>query len=131
MTASNERPDLPPADQAEGTAPPEPPPVGTAPLPVGAAPAPPAAPPSFEARAQAFGREAEAAATRLAANPDVRAAGDLAARAWGLVLLAVGSWFFARVTLHLPMPDIAWETVWPASLIVLGLFVLVRAGRRS
>lgn len=129
MTTSNERPDLPPPDDAG---------AGWLPAPLRAAPspsplAPAVAPPplSLEARAQAFGRETEAAAARLAAHPDLRAVGDIAGRVWGLVLLGVGLWFLARVTLHLPLPDIALETVWPAALILLGLLVIIRAARRS
>ena len=73
----------------------------------------------------------EAAATRLASNPEVRAAGDVAARLWGLVLLAIGLWFLARVTLRVPVPDVAWGELWPVVLIGLGLIVIVSAGRRA
>ncbi len=125
---------------------PSPSPVG-APPPSGggvgpsAAPAPPVAPQPGPAqpgagaliglRAEQLGHEAEAAAQRLAANPDVRAAGDVAARAWGLVLLAIGVWFFLRVTLDLPVPGIAWAELWPILLIGLGLLVIVRGRRRA
>jgi fatty acid desaturase len=87
--------------------------------------------PSLEERAEGLAREAEAAAARLAASPTARATGDLAARVWGLVLLLAGLWLLARFTLHLAVPDIVWEEVWPAAIILLGLLVLLRAGRRA
>ncbi len=118
MTTPNERPDLP-TDQ-------------------------PAAPPSaspprldFEERAQAFGQraealghEAETAVARLGANPAVRDTFDLAARLWGVVLLALGVWFFADVTLRVDMPRVAWNDVWPVALIVIGGLVVIRGMAR-
>ena len=71
-------------------------------------------------------REVEDAGRRLAANPTVVQAGDTAARAWGLILLAVGLWFFVEVTLGYDMPAIPWRDVWPLGLIAIGLFVIVR-----
>ena len=83
-----------------------------------------------EAAGEKFGREAEAAAKRWSMDPTVVAAGDTAARVWGLLVLAVGLWFFADITLGLDMPAIAWRDVWPVALIVLGLAVLVRGMAR-
>ena len=37
------------------------------------------------------------------------------------MLLAVGLWFFADVTLGYDMPSIAWRDLWPLALIVIGL----------
>jgi len=101
-------------------------------------------PRSFEKRMEDFGRragaageklghEAEAAAQRWSKDPSVVAAGDTAARVWGVLVLAVGLWFFADITLGMDMPAIAWRDVWPVALIVLGLAVLVRgmASRRA
>ncbi|MEO8208362.1 MAG: hypothetical protein ABI598_04945 [Chloroflexota bacterium] len=95
----------------------------------------PAVPPTsrttaFEERAESLGRDAEGAARRFAANPAVRSASDFGARAWGLVLLAVGLWLFAQITLRLDLPDVAWADLWPAGLIVIGLIVLLGSGRR-
>jgi hypothetical protein len=105
---------------------------------------PPSEPRTFEQRMEDLGRragaageklgyEAEAAAERWSKDPSVVAAGDTAARVWGLLVLAVGAWFFADITLGMEMPGIAWRDVWPGALIVLGLAVLVRgmATRRT
>lgn len=81
---------------------------------------------AFEARAEAFGKEAEAAVQRLAANPAVEATVDVGARIWGLVLLGFGLWFFADLTLGLPMPAVAWRDVWPVALIAVGLVIVGR-----
>lgn len=130
MTQSN--PD-PAAAAAPGT--------GAAP---GSAPAPaPAVPPTqtFEQRIESFGEEvgaagerfgrrAEAFGERLSKDPSISRAADTAARAWGLVILAVGSWFLADVTLGYDMPGIPWGDVWPIGLIVIGLLVVVRGMSR-
>ena len=103
-------------------------------------PAPAAAPtsgPTFEQRVERFGqevgeagerigRQAEDAGKRLAANPAVADAADTAARVWGLLVLGVGLWFFAEVTLGYDMPSIPWRELWPLGLIVIGLAVIVR-----
>jgi uncharacterized integral membrane protein len=49
----------------------------------------------------------------------------------GLVILAIGLWFFADRTLELDMPDIRWSQLWPVILIVIGVVVLVGAMRRD
>ncbi len=61
----------------------------------------------------------------------VMVAADVAGRVWGLVLLAVGLWLFARITLRLDVPTIPWGDLWPLLLIVLGGLVMLRAGRRG
>ena len=107
-------------------------------------PADPARAPSFEERmedfgrradaaGERFGREAEAAGQRIANDPGVKAAADTAGRAWGLILVAVGLWFFADVTLGIEMPSIAWRDLWPVALIVIGLAIVLRglASRRA
>jgi hypothetical protein len=98
--------------------------------------------PSFEQRVDSFGREmgaarerigreAEAFGQRMAKDPDMRRAGDTAARIWGLIVLAIGAWFLVDVTLGYDMPTIPWGDVWPIGLIVIGLIVVVRGmGRR-
>ena len=98
---------------------------------------------TFEQRMESFGKEvgeagerigrdAEAWGQRLAKDPSVRRAGDTAARIWGLLILAVGVWFFIDVTLGYDMPRIPWGDVWPVGLILVGLLVIVRGmGRRS
>jgi hypothetical protein len=80
---------------------------------------------AFDERAQALGREAEAAVASLGQNPAVRESVDLAGRIWGLVLLGIGAWLFAGVTLGLSMPDFALGDLWPVALIALGGIVVV------
>lgn len=105
---------------------------------------PPAEPRTFEQRMEDFGhrtgeageklgKEAEAAAHRRSKDPSIAAAGDTAARVWGLLVLAVGVWFFADITLDMDMPAVAWRDLWPVALIVIGLAVLIRgvASRRT
>jgi cell wall-active antibiotic response 4TMS protein YvqF len=98
--------------------------------------------PGFEERIESFGREAraageglgqraEAAGERWSREPGVTRAADTAGRIWGLLLIAVGLWFFADVTLGLDMPSIPWRDAWPVGLIVIGLVVVLRGlGRR-
>ena len=99
--------------------------------------------PTFEQRVERFaqevgdageriGREAEEAGRRLSSNPAVARTADTAARLWGLLLIAIGAWFFAEITLGYEMPAIPWRDVWPLGLIVIGLVVIVRGlARRS
>lgn len=94
-------------------------------------PTEPRSPASFEERVEAFGREAEGVGKRLAANPAVVDAADTAARTWGLLVLAVGLWFFAEFTLGMDMPAIPWRDIWPLGLILIGVAVLVRGLRRG
>jgi hypothetical protein len=86
-----------------------------------------------EAAGERLGREAQAAGERWSRDPAVVAAGDTAARVWGLLVLAVGLWFFADITLGLEMPALNWREVWPIALIAVGLAVVVRglASRRA
>ena len=116
----------------------------TAPPPSPASEPPPTTSRTFEQRVNNFGRQAgaageklgrdaEAAAQRWSKDPAMVAAGDTVARVWGLLVLAVGLWFFADITLQLDMPSIAWRELWPLALIVLGVAVVVRglASRRT
>jgi hypothetical protein len=49
---------------------------------------------------------------------------------FGLILVAVGLWFFADQTLGLEMPRLRWNDLWPIALIVLGGWILLGSMRR-
>ncbi len=63
---------------------------------------------------------------RLSKDPGVQRAADTAARVWGLIVLAIGVWFLADVTIGVDMPAVPWADLWPLGLILIGLFVVVR-----
>jgi hypothetical protein len=44
---------------------------------------------------------------------------------FGLILLALGLWFFASETLELEMPDISWGQAWPVILILIGAWIVL------
>jgi hypothetical protein len=45
----------------------------------------------------------------------------------GLLFILGGAWFLAREYL----PRLDWDWVWPASLVAIGVLVLVLAARRT
>ena len=47
----------------------------------------------------------------------------------GLVLIAIGGYYFLDRTLGLAMPRIHWGSVWPIVLIVVGGLILLRSFR--
>ncbi len=59
-----------------------------------------------------------------------RGRGDSVRRAWGVVLIAIGSWFFLERTLRIDLPAIPWDDLWPVLLIALGLWVVLRGASR-
>jgi hypothetical protein len=85
----------------------------------------------IETAAERLGREAEAAGHRLANDPNARRAGDVAARLWGVIVLAIGLWFLADVTFGVQMPSVPWRDVWPLGLILLGGLIVLRGMTRS
>jgi hypothetical protein len=89
-----------------------------------------APPPTFDERMERFGEEARQAGERWSKAPGVVRATDTAGRVWGLIVLAIGLWFFADVTLGYDMPSIAWRDLWPIVLIGIGLVVVVRGMTR-
>jgi hypothetical protein len=122
----------------------EPAPSGATPAagPASSAPEPePRSKPTFEERmerfgeeareaGERFGRQAEAAGERWSKQPGVVRAADTAGRIWGVIVLAIGLWFFADVTLGYDMPSIAWRDLWPIALIAIGLVVVIRGTTR-
>jgi hypothetical protein len=48
----------------------------------------------------------------------------------GLILLAIGLWFFADQTLGLEMPRLRWSQLWPFLLIGLGAWIAIGSMRR-
>jgi len=58
-------------------------------------------------------------------------AGDIGSLVWGVILVAVGGWFFVEQTLGYDLPAIDWGIAWPIVIIVIGGWVVLRAtGRR-
>jgi hypothetical protein len=49
---------------------------------------------------------------------------------FGIVLVAVGLWFFAGVTLGLEMPDLHWRDLWPLIIIAIGGWIVLSSMRR-
>jgi hypothetical protein len=47
----------------------------------------------------------------------------------GLVILAVGLWYFADRTLGLELPRVEADQVWPIAVIALGAWLIVRPNR--
>jgi len=129
------QPNEPPVDPTGSGASPDSGPASTTPEPE------PTATPSFEERMERFGHEAGeagerwgrragAAGERWSKDPGVARAADTAGRIWGLIVLAIGLWFFADVTLGYDMPSIAWRDLWPIVLIAIGLVVVLRGMTR-
>jgi hypothetical protein len=48
----------------------------------------------------------------------------------GLILIAIGAWYFLDRTLGLAMPRIQWGSLWPLILILIGGWILVRSFQR-
>jgi len=42
----------------------------------------------------------------------------------GVVLLAIGGWYFADRTLGLDLPRLNWNDLWPIALILLGAWII-------
>lgn len=78
------------------------------------------------AAGERLGHEAQAVGERLQRDPGLVGAANWASRAWGLIVLAIGLWFFADVTLGFDMPSLAWRQLWPLVLVVLGLAIVLR-----
>lgn len=77
-----------------------------------------------------FGRQVETAAERWSRDPAVSGAFSAAGVTFGLVLLAIGAWFFADITLGMSLPAVPWRDLWPLALILVGLAVVLRGMMR-
>jgi hypothetical protein len=42
----------------------------------------------------------------------------------GVILLAIGLWYFADRTLGLDLPRLNWNDLWPVALILLGAWII-------
>jgi hypothetical protein len=69
----------------------------------------------------------------VAAPPrrDDRDHGRTASILFGLVFLGLGLWFFVEHTLGYELPRIRWSQLWPAALIIIGLWVVLGSMRRG
>jgi hypothetical protein len=57
--------------------------------------------------------------------------GNLGRVVFGVVLVAVGLWFFADQTLGLEMPRLRWSELWPLLVIGLGAWIVLGSLRRG
>jgi hypothetical protein len=57
--------------------------------------------------------------------------GRTASILFGLVFLGLGLWFFVEHTLGYELPRIRWSQLWPAALIIIGLWVVLGSMRRG
>lgn len=62
---------------------------------------------------------------------DDRDHGRTASILFGLVVLGLGLWFFVEHTLGYELPRIRWSQLWPAVLIIIGLWVVLGSMRRG
>jgi hypothetical protein len=94
------------------TAPPPEPVVPTTPAAPVAPPPPPAPPPTWQRTGGDTGRNG--------------------AIVFGVILVAIGLWFFADRTLGLEMPRLDWGDLWPVLVIGLGAWIVLSSlGRRA
>lgn len=42
----------------------------------------------------------------------------------GIVILAIGLWYFADRTLGLDLPRLNWNQLWPVALVALGVWII-------
>ena len=55
---------------------------------------------------------------------------DGGAIVWGLIILAIGLWFFLDQTLGIRLPRIDWRYLWPVILILIGAILVYQGIRR-
>ena len=49
----------------------------------------------------------------------------------GVILVAIGLWFFGDQTLGLDMPELSWSELWPILIIGLGGWIVLGTMRRD
>jgi hypothetical protein len=64
-------------------------------------------------------------------TPDRGSPGRAGSIILGLILLAIGLWFFAEQTLGLNLPSLQWSQLWPLILIAIGGWILLAQVRRG
>jgi thiol:disulfide interchange protein len=42
----------------------------------------------------------------------------------GIVILAIGVWYFADRTLGLNLPRLSWDQLWPLALVAFGIWII-------
>jgi hypothetical protein len=112
--------DRTPTDPAP-TAPYDPPPAPVAAPPPVAEPAPPLAPPTV----------ASPPPPTSSWQPSVDRGPGWGSIIFGIVLVAIGLWFFAGVTLGLEMPDLQLRDLWPLIIIAIGGWIVLSSMRRQ
>ncbi len=91
-------------------------------------PAPPAPSPATE---PAVPPASTGTADEPVRKPPARDRGRMATVLLGVVVLAIGLWFFAEQTLGIDLPAIRWSQLWPLILIVIGGWILLVTLRRG
>ena len=95
------------------------------------APPPPVAPPPQAPPAPGATGWAPPATTARTPRASGRDPGRTASLILGLILVAVGLWFFAQFTLGLDLPTVRWSQLWPLILILIGGWILLGSMRRG
>ena len=102
-------------------APPQPPPASR----------PPETPPAEEPSPAAETGWVPPAGTAPTARTSGRDPGRTASLILGLILVAIGLWFFAQYTLGIDLPAVRWSQLWPLILILIGGWILLSSMRRG
>lgn len=42
----------------------------------------------------------------------------------GIIILAIGLWYFADRTLGLDLPRLNWDQLWPLAIVALGFWII-------
>jgi len=124
VSDTSRTPDDGPGD-ASPTAPYDPPPPPTPPM------TPPAASAAAAAPAAAAPSSPPPMAPPTASSRRRDDAGRSGSIFFGVILVAIGLWFFADQTLGLEMPQLRWDELWPILLVGLGAWIVFGSLRRQ